>query len=304
MQIGFFDFRGDLFISRTAIELPLLRDYLPRYLEVLPVPVADKQEMAASLLRGDFRECDYLYVDLGRFLAESFLLREKYELDVPLLIVLHSVFGFKETLSWIVPFFRECDMVIAPSEYARMSFEKITTKPRIAVVPYSIDLEFISRHSRPGLSGRKGVITFMGRLVEGKGVKDLVECMPAILKIEQDACLNIVGPLSGNLIWDEPRSRFVRHLQDRVAQLGIRDRVCFAGVKTGAEKYRALACSDLFVSPTTAPFETFHVVNAEALACGVPVITTQWAANSEIVRDGKKRLPDQGPAHGRGGCNG
>ena len=64
------------------------------------------------------------------------------------------------------------------------------------------------------------------------------------------------------------------------------DRVHYEGFLSGAEKYNRLSQADIFVSLTTAPFETFHKVNLEALSCGVPVITTDWAANREIVHNG------------------
>jgi hypothetical protein len=48
-----------------------------------------------------------------------------------------------------------------------------------------------------------------------------------------------------------------------------------------------LSPSHIFVSPTLASEEAFPIVNIEALACGVPVVATDWAGNKELLRDGE-----------------
>jgi glycosyltransferase involved in cell wall biosynthesis len=61
-------------------------------------------------------------------------------------------------------------------------------------------------------------------------------------------------------------------LEALARKLGIEDSVVFAGPLFGADKDTAYRRADLFVLPTYS--ENFGIVVAEALAYGVPVITT------------------------------
>ena len=64
--------------------------------------------------------------------------------------------------------------------------------------------------------------------------------------------------------------------------LGIASRVRFLGRQSDMPRfYRA---GDVFVLPTI--YEPFPNVNLEAMACGLPVITTATAGGADIVRDG------------------
>ncbi len=59
------------------------------------------------------------------------------------------------------------------------------------------------------------------------------------------------------------------------------------GLKLGLEKYKILSGANVLINPITSPEENFPVTNIDALACGLPVITTNWAGNKEIIKDGK-----------------
>jgi glycosyltransferase involved in cell wall biosynthesis len=73
-------------------------------------------------------------------------------------------------------------------------------------------------------------------------------------------------------------------LEQKAQQLGILDRICFLGYVDEATKMRELCSSDLFVLPSLA--EGLPSSATEAMAVGVPVITTNIAGTSELIENG------------------
>jgi glycosyltransferase involved in cell wall biosynthesis len=100
----------------------------------------------------------------------------------------------------------------------------------------------------------------MGRLSARKGVTLLVDAFADVARTRTDARLLIAGP-------DEGMESTTRAA---VRDLGISDRVVFAGALSGDDRLAALAAADLFALPAIG--EGFSVAVLEALACGVPAI--------------------------------
>jgi glycosyltransferase involved in cell wall biosynthesis len=76
---------------------------------------------------------------------------------------------------------------------------------------------------------------------------------------------------------------------DLVDELGLEDRVCFAGYVPQDDLPLVYNLASLFVYPTI--YEGFGLPALEAMACGVPVITSQIASLPEIVGDAGILIP-------------
>ena len=74
-----------------------------------------------------------------------------------------------------------------------------------------------------------------------------------------------------------------RALFEEVAAKGLGDRIAFAGEASEAALAQAYACADLFVLPSF--YEGYGMVLAEAMACGLPVVTTTAGAAAMTVPD-------------------
>lgn len=111
------------------------------------------------------------------------------------------------------------------------------------------------------------VFVLVGSGFERKGVRQAIEALRAI----GEAVLVIVGH-------DKHRSRY----ENEAARLGLGARVRFAGPVADPLPYYAMA--DAFVLPTI--YDPFPNAALEALACGLPVITTDACGAGELIEDG------------------
>jgi colanic acid/amylovoran biosynthesis glycosyltransferase len=83
-------------------------------------------------------------------------------------------------------------------------------------------------------------------------------------------------------------------LERQAQSLGIAERITFHGSRTEADVRQALARADLFVLPSVVArdgqMEGLPIALIEALASGVPVVTTALSGIPEIVPDGRAGL--------------
>lgn len=118
---------------------------------------------------------------------------------------------------------------------------------------------------------KKQIVT-VGRLVWQKGYDVLLRSMVPVFQRFPEYRLLFVG--QGPLEED---------LRNLARELGIADRVSFAGVLTQLEIVTALNESALFVMSSVS--EGFPKALIEAMACGLPVVATRVGACSSVVAD-------------------
>jgi len=169
-------------------------------------------------------------------------------------------------------YLRQADVIHATSEAERDWIEQyVGGHARIEVIPIGVDLPALRETANP--AERTRTVLSLGRLHPLKGLDLLLEAWPIAMRaLGPDARweLVIAGP-------DEQGTR--AGLERQAQELGIGN-VQFAGPLYGAEKDRAYANADLFVLPSRS--ENFGIVVAEALAAGVPAITTKGTPWQEI----------------------
>jgi len=126
------------------------------------------------------------------------------------------------------------------------------------------------------------VVGFVGRLVEEKGIWDLVRALALLVPIHSSVKLLIVGD---RLHSDRDR-RTGKRFPDVLAAGGLTDRVVFAGFQEKTEEYYALM--DVFVLPSHR--EGMPRTILEAMAAGKPIVATDIRGCREEVVDGETGL--------------
>jgi glycosyltransferase involved in cell wall biosynthesis len=130
---------------------------------------------------------------------------------------------------------------------------------------------------------RNGPILCVTRLVEKKGIDTLIEAVSLLKHDRPNLRVEIVG--GGPLLGD---------LKELSAQLGVSDRVLFAGPQPSTEVDAAYARCSMVVLPcrvtSDGDRDGLPTVLVEALARAIPVVSTSVVGIPELVRDGDTGL--------------
>jgi glycosyltransferase involved in cell wall biosynthesis len=118
------------------------------------------------------------------------------------------------------------------------------------------------------------VLVSVGRLVEGKGFHRVIECLPALRERLPDLHYLIVGGAG-------PHDDVSKQLERQVDALGLREHVHFLGEYPPDRLRLAYSAADVFVLATG--YEGWANVFLEAMACGLPVVTTRVGGNTGVV---------------------
>ncbi len=164
---------------------------------------------------------------------------------------------------------RRCDAMIGITQAMVDAFEseKIGKKSQFHVVPSGVEL---SQFRRPevarnvlrdefGLRRDAMVVGVVARLDPLKGQDDLLDVMPKLVQRVPNAQLWLVG------------DGYHRDaLEQRIAAMGLQDRVTLAGLVSSEKIPQALAAMDVMALPSYQ--EGQGRVLVEALACGCPIV--------------------------------
>lgn len=207
------------------------------------------------------------------------------------------------------------DLIEASSQYIADSLVALvpSAAARLQVVPNGIDNSAVQR--RREVAGRRTpgrLILYVGGLSAHKGVHDLIAAFIPLARTTPDLRLRLVGAV-GNYpaeeVWDltnDANRRFARrlhrgdygHYLHSLIPDDLIDRIEFTGPVHGDDLLDLFLDADIFVSPT-ASHEGFGRPVIEAMAAGLPVVTTRSGGTVETVEDGHTGLhvdrmaPDQ-----------
>ncbi len=162
----------------------------------------------------------------------------------------------------------------------RLALELGTPAERTEVVGNGIDIGRFQPVDRAAARQRfklpmdAKILVSVGALVERKGMHRVIDRLPALIERHPELHYLIVGGAS-------PEGNNRAELEAQVARLGLADRVHFAGALPPDELKWALSAADVFVLATSN--EGWANVFLEAMACGLPVVTTDVGGNAEVV---------------------
>jgi glycosyltransferase involved in cell wall biosynthesis len=211
-----------------------------------------------------------------------------WKIKVPYVLEFHHLIGvpraanFKEYIYRLLNFiFIRLDVknafaVRATSDFMREELQKINVAPeKIKVIPsFYIDMELF----KPVPEAKIYDIVTSGRLAENKGIDLLLKAVALIKKKKPDVKLAIIG--------DGPLKK---RLSELAKKLGLEKNIHFTGWLPNMEDLPKFY-NQSRVFALTSYNEGGPRVTLEALACGLPVVSTPVGLMTELLKDGENGL--------------
>lgn len=157
-------------------------------------------------------------------------------------------------------------------EYFETPADKISVIPNgVSTVRFDaldgVDLsDFRHNYAAPD----EKIVFYVGRVVEEKGLRVLIDCAPQVLSNYSKVKFVIAGT--------GPQLQEYRRL---VAERGLADRFYFTGFISDEDRDRLYKVADVAVFPSL--YEPFGIVALEAMAAKVPVVVSDTGGLSEVV---------------------
>lgn len=183
--------------------------------------------------------------------------------------------------------FHQVDMEVRAREYFSKSTSVLASSTSVAdnintqlgydvdgIVRAGVDIEKFSPDVRPAFEKDSTTVLYAGRFVESKGIYDLID---AVTELTIDCHLSLVG---GRGNYDE----VIKYIRES----GISEYVSVHGTVPHDKIPQYYATCDIFCLPSY--YESFGMVNLEAMASGRPVITTDVEGITEYATDGENAL--------------
>jgi glycosyltransferase involved in cell wall biosynthesis len=197
---------------------------------------------------------------------------------------------FLVSFNWFLRFFEEgmlhrARRIIAVSHFTKKELTNYYKIPagKIKVIHNGVDtLKFQPAADKRKIKQELGfnpddiAILSVGRLYARKGLFTLIESMPAVVKRFKNAKFIISG---------KGQSDEMHKLTNYAEKIGVKDNIIFTGYYPDKKLPKLYQAADMFAFSTFYEHHPFAVL--EALATGLPVVTTWVGGIPETIESGK-----------------
>jgi len=168
---------------------------------------------------------------------------------------------------------RLVDGQIVLGESLKHLFAGILPTQKVFVVPNGKDIPYTNKNRKDGNIR----VLFIANIRRAKGVMDVLHAAPTVCAKCPNVEFLFAGAWNEVDVKDEVKAYLHQHRNLPIKWLGA---------LRGKEKEEIIKSADIFVFPTYYPAEGHPWVIVEAMAAGLPIISTAHGAITESVKDG------------------
>lgn len=250
---------------------------------------------AAEKIEASGSEAIWLQHEYGIFggIAGSHILELVGATDLPLILTLHTVLEQPSEEQEVVLkrlIARSKRTIVMASTGAEILKKRYgVAADQLRIIPHGIPDRQLrdpdEMKPRFGWDGRKVLMTF-GLLAPDKGIRHMIEAMPAVIKEHPETLYEVVGATHPNQVRKEGE-RHRRMLMDLARDLGVQDHVRFIDRFVEQEELLdMLQAADVYVTPYLNMAQVTSGTLSYAVAVGKPIIATPYIHAREILGDG------------------
>jgi len=211
---------------------------------------------------------DYNEKNLSNNTAEDIFGQKKQNFSIYFQKIFSSVFKFLSSRT-----LKRADRIIVINNVARECLKKENIDERkILVIPPGIDIDKFNYTNFRNKSREILELITVGYLFERKGIELIIKAMREVVCGNKKIILKIVG--------DGPQRKSLEKL---VGELKLKDFVIFEGFIPNEKIQEYYQRAHIFVSMSRS--ESWGQMYLEAMACGLPIITTKNNGSNEIIKD-------------------
>jgi glycosyltransferase involved in cell wall biosynthesis len=174
---------------------------------------------------------------------------------------------------------KKAKRVIALSEGLKTTALNSATNQPIGVIPNGVETDIFKPVPGQSKSSKKLRLITVSRLINRKGIDHILKSLSELK--DDDITLLVVG--TGN---------YESYLKKVCHQLGLDNTVTFYGYCPRERLSQLYNKADVFILPSLA--ESFGIVFAEAMACGLPVIGGRTGGVPDLVKEDNGILVNPG----------
>jgi glycosyltransferase involved in cell wall biosynthesis len=255
----------------------------------------DAYQAAAKRIEASGAEVIWLQHEYGIFggAAGSHVLELIGATDLPLILTLHTVLENPSEEQEVVlkRLVNRAERTIVMASTGADILKRRYSLPadRIRIIPHGVpdrpQRDADELKPRFGWNGRKVLMTF-GLLTHNKGIRHMIEAMPAIARSHPEALYEVIGATHPNLVRREGE-RHRSELMDLARALGVEENVRFVDRFVEQEELLdMLQAADVYVTPYLNMAQVTSGTLSYAVAVGKPVIATPYVHARELLGDG------------------
>src|SRR3990172_1127677 len=220
--------------------------------------------------------------DTKGIVRDLFFIIVSWWLGRKIILQIHSEIDFNKypkTIKWIArQVFPLSNKILVFSKNDMKKIEMLAKKEKIEILKNAVKVDDFTSKDKSfkkdlSIPEHGEVILFLSRLIKEKGVYDLIESITTVAKDYKNVYFIIAGG-------GPERNRMEMICKEK----GIEKEVRFTGHVNYKNLLKAYSCADIFVLPTYS--EAMPMVILEALAAGLPIISTPIGAIPDIIKDG------------------
>nr|WP_245203521.1 glycosyltransferase family 4 protein [Ammoniphilus resinae] len=214
-----------------------------------------------------------LHVHSPEFAGTAVLFNKKHH--IPILYTCHSLVSMEgskhhkwSTLQALL--FRHADKIVVPSTWLKKQIKKRfpSAASKILVIPNGVQV--VSK----GTKVPSHNLLFVGRLIKNKGIEPLIHSISKLSKKNKRVHLNIIGGGS---------QKYRKRLKKMAKKDGVSSKLSWLGALPHKKVLKLYNRNGAVVVPSKQ--ESFCLVALEALANGIPLVSTRAGGLKEFVNE-------------------